>query len=66
MAVCAEAERKKECVGDREMLGSQRDGGGGYRAEMSCSDVTSAVSRQDAAMCHTDERRGRMGRKLNV
>lgn len=66
MAVCAEAGRKKECVGDKRCWGVREMGGGGYRAEMSCSDVTSAVSRQDAAMCHTDERRGTMGRKLNV
>lgn len=38
-------------------------GGGGYEWEMSCSDVTSAVSRQDAGMCHTDEGRGRIGEK---
>lgn len=37
--------------------------GGGYEWEMSCSDVTSAVSRQDAGMCHMDEGRGRMGEK---
>lgn len=40
-----------------------RVGGGGYEWEMSCSDVTSAVSRQDAGMCHTDEGRGRRGEK---
>lgn len=52
------------------MLGRQRWGGvcarvqgGGYEWEMSCSDVTSAVSRQDAGMCHTDEGRGRRGEK---
>lgn len=33
-------------------------GGGGRRALMSGSDVTSAVSRQDAAMCHTGEGMG--------
>lgn len=46
MAVCAEAEREKECVGDRDAGESERDeggvGGGG-----SCSDVTSAAGRQD-------------------
>lgn len=52
MAVCAEAERKKECVGDRDAGESWR--WGGYGVEMSCSDVTSAVSRPDSAMCHTD------------
>lgn len=39
---------------------------GGYRVEMSCGDVTSAVSREDAAMCHTGEKRGRIERKQNV
>lgn len=46
------------------MLGSQRDGG--YRVEMSCCDVTSAVSREDAAMCHTGEKRGRMFDKRKI
>lgn len=40
------------------MLEVREMGGGGvYRAVMSSSDVTSAVSRQDAAMCHTNEGR---------
>lgn len=61
----------KECVGDGD-AGETETGSvcvcvcterGGYKWEMSCSDVTSAVSRQDAGMCHTDEGRGRMGEK---
>lgn len=35
-----------------------REIGGGHRALMSGDDVTSAVSRQDAAMCHTGEGMG--------
>ena len=71
MAVCAEAKRMKECVGDGD-AGETETGSvclcvcvyrGGYKWKMSCSDVTSAVSRQDAGMCHTDEGRGRMGEK---
>lgn len=64
--VCRGREKEGMRGRQRDAGESERWGGGGYRAEMSCSDVTSAVSRQDAAMCHTHERRGRMGRKLNV
>lgn len=39
----------------REIGGALSEGGGARRALMSGSDVTSAVSRQDAAMCHTGE-----------
>lgn len=64
----------KECVGDGDAGETETGrclctrpcmcgGGGGYEWEMSCSDVTSTVSRQDAGMCHTDEGRGRMGEK---
>lgn len=62
----------KECVGDGDAGETEMGrclcaragwGGGGYEWEMSCSDVTSAVSRQDAGMCHTDEGRGRRGEK---
>lgn len=59
----------KECVGDSD-AGETEMGRclcarwwGGYEWEMSCSDVTSAVSRQDAGMCHMDEGRGRIGEK---
>lgn len=52
MAVCAEAKRTKECVGDADAgetetgrcLCAWRVGVGGYEWEMSFSDVTSAVS----------------------
>lgn len=52
MAVCAEAERQKECVGDgdavvREMVVVMVMGGGGVcRLETRCNDVTSAAGRQ--------------------
>lgn len=48
MAVCTEAERRKECVGDRDAGESERKRWGwGCRVDMSCSDVTSAAGRQD-------------------
>lgn len=68
MAVCAEAERKKECVGDRDAGESER-WGGGCRGETCYSDVTSAAGRQDGRgklACATAGRRGRIGRRLNV
>lgn len=69
--LCAQRQREWRNAWETVMLGRQRRGvcacvcarRGGYKWEMSCSDVTSAVSRQDAGMCHTDEGRGRMGEK---
>lgn len=48
MAVCAEAKRKKECVGDREMLGNQRieEERVGSRVAPCSGDVTSVVGRR--------------------
>lgn len=54
---------RRWCWGDRDGEVFVCARGGGYEWEMSCSDVTSAVSRQDAGMCHTDEGRGRIGKK---
>lgn len=61
--------KENEGMRGRRWCWGDRDGevfvctGGGCEWEMSCSDVTSAVSWQDAGMCHTDEGRGRIGEK---
>lgn len=56
--LCVQRQRERRNAWETEMLEIREMGGGGvYRAVMSSSDVTSAVSRQDAAMCHTDKGR---------